>query len=415
MGPNGSTVVTPTTTTTYTFTLGNGETRTLTIDVAGIGDPVAAHTFTSVPSRIYLSRRAPGPPGAGGWTDPITLFDGSLNPSFVSATTFSAGALTTNPIENRGILSLVNLTDLAFLGNGIPDVPKLISYPGQVGSITSLDYWDMSQGAWTVGNAQYVLIKNNSKIRVLKTINAGTSWSEITDANAPTEDANIGAVQRINNKLYLFMPAPSSTFAIFCLDMLLDAWEPSVASVSDSQISGFGVNRWSNGLCRFPNGDFGVVYDDHIEGPVYRLFSAGAWGSVVPIPSVDGSFANMVIDPGLELLHVWTYIGFNDRTSGMIYSIVAHDGTLTPSIFTFPSRNGSDGAGHPSIQDRMIFLPYDNFDLNVNSVWVAYLSNGQFIEEPLPHPADQPDISPPTCAYMMSGYTLGGRWRVREA
>ena len=117
-----------------------------------MANPVAAHTFDFI--RVYLSTRTGGAPGSGVWTDPVILFDGTLSPGTIpKCSTFSAGGLV--PGDPYGIVG--NSEDannaLAFLGDGSPTVPTIISYAGQAGPIVSSDYWDTSRGAFYYGGS----------------------------------------------------------------------------------------------------------------------------------------------------------------------------------------------------------------------------------------------------------------------
>src|SRR5574340_671875 len=168
--------------------------------------PVAAHTFDFV--RVYISTRTSGSPGSGVWTNPTLIFDGSATPTQAESQTFSAGALTdSSGGEPKGmIVNLLNNNtgsiDLAYLGNGLPGTPSVITFSGQVPPTTSSDFWDVSQGAWTQGSWQFIAILvpkgGGSGIEIIGSNVGGVTWSMEDSAHAPPgTNANNAAIQRV--------------------------------------------------------------------------------------------------------------------------------------------------------------------------------------------------------------------------
>ncbi len=376
--------------------------------------PVAVHTFDFV--RVYVSQRDGSAPGSGVWSNPVKIFDGVSDPgeSFSgTANTFSAGALSQDLSEPRGIVAKDGAgggATLMFLGNGLPDLPKAITW-GSGNTIGSVDYWDVSQGAFTPTNGALYLVGVDEsvfpfKLLVLKSTDNGTTWTQMDAANAPGTNA-IGAIQRVDDVVYFFSSDSSAVdYFITKFDTATDLFTSPIATLASAPISDFGQSRntWSNSLFVFPNGDYGIIYDSSNSGtPVYRLYS-GSWGAEITLPGI--TYANSVLDPSLELIHAWSY-DTTSRDSSVHYSTVAHAGTVTPDIFIIPAPSGinTDGVGKCSIQLSMIFCPRDDSADFDNSVWVALLSDGQFQKELLPIPTGESDaIATTSLASGGSGY-----------
>ena len=346
--------------------------------------PKAAFTFDT--TRVYLTQRDNAAPGSGTWAAPTTIFDGVLQPAFASFTTMSAGAL--DETEAFGILA-TSRSGLSYLGNGSPDTPRYVSFAGQIGTPFSSDYWDMSQGAWTIGGNKYAAVEDGTNIQIIKSTNNGVTWAAMNSAGKPNIANNNAAIQRIDSKIYI-LGADNGTgnWGVYSFDTATDTWNGLLTTTFSAPSTINGLNDWSGGLFKYLNGDFGVVYTHSGVGVVYREYASGAWSAEVSVPG--GSFANAVIDPGLAKIHVFAYAA-NSRLGIIHYSTVAHGGTVTPDIFIIPAPIGissADGIGHPSILNSMIFAPRDDSNDHANSVWVALLSNGQFLKELLPVPAD---------------------------
>lgn len=358
-----------------------------------MANPVAAHTFDFV--RIYLSTRTGGAPGSGVWTSPLTIFDGTLNPSFVDAITFSAGAL--GGADPSGILCQTdNAGKLAFLGNGAPATPVQISVGAD--QFLSSDYWDISQGAWTInGNLYAIVTKSPSNINptsIIKSTDGGITWAYMDAAHQPPRSDTV-AVQRVDGKIYWFgaVSSPSFGAAFYIFDTATDTWSAQTGFLANFPLQNMGQNAWSNGIFPFANGDIGVIYTHDSSGPgagvVYHLYAGGAWGTPVYIPGAN--YGVSLLDPSQSLIHVFNYV--TNRAGQVIYSTVTHAGVATPSIFTFPATPaGSDGLGHPSIQNGMIFVPRDDSADFDNSVWVATLPATTFFKETLPIPVGESGV-----------------------
>lgn len=374
-----------------------------------MANPVAAHTFDFV--RTYLSTRTSGVPGSGVWTNPITIVDGTLNANFKTGSTFSAGAL--DSVEPKGIVvtsldaALVNR--LVFCGDGLPTVPIEITFAGQIGGRTlSSDYWDTAQGAWYYLGAYYLAVQNGGGINppvILKSVDAGATWVIQDDSNGPTgsgADGSLASIQRVGNKLCIFAPINSGDvdFAIWEFDFTTDKWGASFAPIN---IPNFGVfaqsngDNWVNSLFKFPNGDFAVIYQE-ISGSrnvVYRLWSASSarWGATLTIPSSTIGYANSAMDPGLGSIHIITYTGGNIGQE-LNYHTITHPGSvLTTILNAIPAvvTSSSDGVGHCSIQNGMLFVPRDDSNDFDNAVWVADLPVTSFLKELLPIPPGETD------------------------
>ncbi len=368
--------------------------------------PVAAHTFDF--HKVYISQRDLAAPGAGTWSNPITIFDGALEPTFATAGTFSSGALTDNPAESRGIFVSAN-AGMAFLGNGLPDTPVYIPTPPS----NSLGYWDTAQGAFTYGGALWIMIydNNNNVVKVIKSTNSGVTWTEQDPTNGPSgliADGSKAAIQRVDQYIYVCTCTDNTrvNFAIYQFDMATGLWGTRSAIFNDINFKSFSGNNdeWTNGLIAWPNGDFGVFYSSFNGFPVYRPYTAGTWGSPVQVSS-GVLFAQCLINDDLTYAHVFSY-PTNQHNSGFLYSTVTQGGTVVQDITSVPS-GGNDGVGHCSIQGGMIFVPYDYTADHDNAVWVSNLPVVSFSKELLPVPSGEGG-KPPSCAYMMfpNGYSL---------
>ena len=368
--------------------------------------PKAAFTFDT--TRVYLTSRDNAAPGSGTWSAPTTIFDGVLQPTFASFTTMSAGAL--DESEDFGILA-TSLSGLSYLGNGSPDTPQYVNFAGESGTPFSSDYWDMSQGAWTFGGNKYAAVQDGSNIQIIISADSGATWTALDSANAPDIAPNNAAIQRIGDKIYIFGSDNSTgDWGVYSFTMTAGsgAWDGLLTATFSAFSTINGLNDWSGGLFKYPNGDFGVVYRHSGVGCVYNEYTSGAWSGEVSMPG--NAFANAVIDPTQELIHVFAY-NATSRLGTVHYSTVAHGGTVTPDIFIIPAPIGissADGVGHCAILNGMIFVPRDDSADHANSVWVGTLPVTTLIKELLPVPADALNsISNATLNAGGSGYAPG--------
>lgn len=387
--------------------------------------PLAAHTFDFF--RLYLSSRDSSPPGSGVWSNPVKIFDGvsalgQPDSVFAQANTFSAGAL--NSTDPKGIVvhSQAHLTDgLAFLGDGLPTLPQLITYPGMVaGTSASSDYWDISQGAWNTSAGFFALVENNfDTVEMVFSSDNGATWAIQDGSSAfhpPTTSATTrqGQIQRVDSRVYCFFATSTAftSFKIYIFNLTTKLWESPIAPLTSSTIFDFGPNRFSNDLYRFPNGDFGVLYDNSNQ-VAYRLFTAAtsSWGAEIPLGTgIASGLAVTLIDPSQQLIHVFSYAGAGARGGAVGYSTVTHAGVVTSLITTIlaPSGGSIDGVNHPSIQNGMLFVPRDDLADFDNAVWVASLPVTTFLKEELPIPPGESGfISAVAINAGGTGYALG--------
>lgn len=383
-----------------------------------MANPVAAHTFDF--TRVYLSTRTGGAPGSGVWTSPVTIFDGTLDSNFQDAQTFSAGALSaadhSGIVVNSSSASRSPNLRLVFCGNGRPTVPIEINFPGQIaGRSLSSDYWDLAQGAWTYNGARYIVLQNGggrNPVTIIKSSDAGVTWAIQDGSNGPSGisgDGSLAAIQRVNNKICVFTPTDGTdtNFAIWEFDLTTDTWGASFAPINIPDFGGFGItgSDWINGLFKFPNGDYLVLYGS-FTAAVCRLWSGGAWGSPQSFPG--RTFANMVMDPSFGVVHIFTYELFS-RYNQVFYSTYTHAGDVASGVLaTIPGGVG-DGVGHCSIQNGMLFVPRDyNADFD-NAVWVGALpSPATLYKELLPIPVGEGNaINQASLNPVGTGYLVG--------
>jgi hypothetical protein len=388
-----------------------------------MANPVAAHTFDFV--RVYLSTRDLAAPGSGTWSNPVLLFDGTTDPdNFADMTTFSAGALTGDPSEPRGIIGRKDgnrtNTTLAFFGNGIPDTPQIVVPNGGEGS----GYWDVSQGAWSSGGKLFILAQapftSPVQIVMYASSDGGVTWVGQDTSNGPSASGLNGkhaAIQRVDNTVYVFSSTDSGQthFAIWGFDFTTGLWSASFAPITLSDFTGYGTDDWSNSLFKFPNGDFAVIYDATAHSTsVYLLWTAasGTWGSPILLPVGSGtpSYASSLMDVSFDFIHIFTYAGATVE-SAVNYSTITHPGNVLTSILAaIPAVVGttSDGVGHCSIQNGMIFVPRDDQADFDNSVWVATLPVVTLVKELLPiPPGEEGQISLAALNGSGSGYAVG--------
>ena len=379
-------------------------------------NPVAAHTFDFI--RVYLSQRTGGAPGSGTWSVATTIFDGTLYPTEGEATTFSAGGLqSTDPY---GIVTQDN-NGLAFLGNGLPTAPI------ELNTNPSSGYWNMSQGAFFDGvSTYYALQYDQAGAGTIQMINAQTG-ALVDGTHGPGsisgQDGTEAAIQRIDNTIYVFTTTDGTdeNFAIWPFDLTTGLWGASFAALTIGPNFGgmslsIGGIQWTNALFKMPNGDFIVFYQNQSGAlhSVYRIWSAlsSTWGSEVTLSGTN--FANVVIDPSFSPIHIFTYTTTSNQTAGAVnYSALSYPSyTLTSTITTIPAANPtpgeSDGVGHPSIQNGMLFVPRDDFADFDNSVWVATLPVTAFFKETLPvPPGESGAIVQLTSGGTGTGYAVG--------
>lgn len=386
--------------------------------------PLAAHTLSPNFIRVWLSQRDLAVPGSGTWSSPVKIFDGSGSMTIPGCRTFSAGGLdSSSPYGIVGNSGNVH-NELAFLGNGLPTSPILISYPGQTGFIVSSDYWDTSQGAIYYdgsagGTAGYYLphyCQGEFILRIIKTTDDGASWAQCDSANAPIDgDGTTIAMQRVDHFLYFFISLDFSdtNWSILPFDMSTATYGAPFAAITISNFARFAQSSgdsWTNGLFKFSNGDFAVIYQETVTDNVnYISWDGASWSSPLVLPSGSVGYANSLIDPALASVHVLTYSG-SDISSPINYHNITHPGmvlTTVANAIPAPVTTTNDGVGHSSIQGGMLFVPRDDLNDNDNSVWVATLPIATFSKELLPIPAGEEDETP-SCAYMMfpNGYSL---------
>jgi hypothetical protein len=364
------------------------------------GSVVAAHTFDFI--RVYLSTRVGGAPGAGSWTAPLTIFDGTLYPSFGVAQSFSAGTL--GPGQPSGIVVSTNL-GATFLGNGLPAVPQQITVPGNAFLDTS-GYWDTSQGAEFVGAAFYLVIDANdpnSHPQMVRSVDGNSPWLVIDGASVNAPPAlNVqspAALRRAGQFIYVCASIDhfKNTFAIYVFELTAGAqglWDVPSTTFPVTGFSQFGGTTsaptpYSEGLVKFLNGNFLVIYQTGFSAnPVFRVLSgglSGSWSAEAMLPGAE--YANCIPDPSGTLLHVFTYDIFNDRTSLVHYSTIDQNGVVIPDITSIPATvNGGDGVNHSMIQGGLMFVSRDDHADFSNAVWVASLPVTVFKEEFLPIP-----------------------------
>lgn len=290
---------------------------------------------------------------------------------------------------------------LYFYGQGFPTRDKIQI----LGILGSDSLWDdlagnVSFGAWRYNNTYWVLVPDTTDptICVRKSVDEGTTWTKVDAGNQPDFFQVPGPLFRyddVTHKIYLWRPddpIDDTSFVLQAFNLVTELWEtPFGALTLDSSEND---TNSSNGIIRFPNGDFGVFYyrDNGGSTLYYRLYASGAWGSeiVVAVGTRDTNKTGLtvIIDPSKELIHVF----YPDTTAGVStlgfnYRTVTHSGTVSDVIFNFPPRH-TNGLGFGIINDGNIFIPY--FDTTGNSsggqssVFVAPLATGQFVEELIP-------------------------------
>ncbi len=364
-----------------------------------MANPVAAFTFGGF-LRIYTTVRDLAPPGGGTWATVVKIFDTASNPTFPTGQTFSAGSLVA--ADPNGITVQSGSHGLAFLGDGLPTVPIYVAAAGLGGAPNSSDYWDTCQGAWSFGSELYLAVARGGILYILKSTNAGATWAIQDAANGPTGLPSFGtqaAIQRVNDLLCVFV-ADGTDFSIWEFDLTVatNQWSASFGLLSIPNFSDFGLRSWSNGLFKFPNGDYIAIYDiDTFPGPqlvVVRQFTAAGatWGSNLVLPGLR--YANSVIDPSFNTVHILTY-QTTGQTSPVHYSTFTHaSSSLTTDIAIIPATvSASDGVGHCSIQNNILFVPRDDENDFNNAVWAATVPvAGNFFKELLPIPAGEGGI-----------------------
>lgn len=366
-----------------------------------MANPVAVHTFDFV--RIYLSIRTGGVPGSGVWANPTLIFDGTQTPTTIpQCKTMSAGGLqSTDPMGIVGTSGDTN-GDLAFLGNGTPAVPTIISYAGQAGSIVSADYWEVSQGAFYNAGAYYLPhFTSGAGGGILRIITStdGITWTECDSVHAPIlGDGTLLSIQRIEEMLYFFMSldGTDTNWSILPFNMTTGLYGVPFAAITITGIFFFGqqVNgdSWGNSLFQFPNGDFAIIYT-LASSVVYRLWTkaSNSWGS--PVAMLGFSFGNAVMDPSLLGIHCLNY---HDNTFNptVDYNFIAYpSGAVTSIANAIPAAvNAEDGIGHSSIQNGMLFVPRDDAADFDNTVWVAAIPVTEFFKEELPVPPGESGV-----------------------
>lgn len=351
-----------------------------------MANPVASYIFELVfPARIYQSTRTGGAPGSGTWTAPVTIFDGTADARFATARTFSAGALSSTDPEGIVIQSDNNTiggnSRLVFLGNGSPTTPIEIDFAGSVPPSISDDFWDTAQGGYSFGGAFYFIGDITTTTPMIRSADNGATWTVQDSAHGPITN-NKAAVQRVNNLICICTFADNNVdLGIWEFDLTTNLWGAMFARLVAPPIADFNAfSNFTNGVFKFPSGDYLILYDSTTAGgrPVARLWTAASdtWGPELPLPIDGGSIANAVMDPGLDVVHIFTYEITIGKVTPVHYSIFTHStGLITPSLFVIPQPvgSGSDGVNHCSIQNGLLFVPRDDFADFANGIWVGTL------------------------------------------
>jgi hypothetical protein len=354
------------------------------------GNPLAFHSFDYF--HDYISTRDNAPPGQGAWTNPITVFDGTFGGSpLQEANAISCGAL--NKTEPKNILAFDGNNALAYLADGLPTAPVEILFPGTGSRINNSPQqgasFNIHYGEFLVGGALWKAVIDNSSNSpiIIKTVGGVGTVSDA--AHAPNNHQNPIALQRVDNRLYFFLAQAGTNFAIYPFNMATGLWEPSFAPINLSDFSSLHFeDLWTNGLYKFPNGDFLVLYNTAAQ-PALRMWTAAtnAWSAAVLL--TGNSYANSVIDPTLALVHIFKYNSGALNSGDVGYSTFTHAGAaLADNLATIPAGiSGGDGLNHPSIQNNKLFAPYDDASDNTNAVWVGQLpAPATFAKEFLPRP-----------------------------
>jgi hypothetical protein len=380
-------------------------------------NPLAGQVFDFV--KIYISQRDFAAPGSGTWSNPVTIFDGTISTTFAKGETFTAGGLVEGDSHNIVTQAFGgSLTGLAYLGDGLPSAPQQILYAGKSESIGP-SWWNSDQGCYLVGGVLYLVVLN-FVVTVIASSDSGATWTQQDPTNGPTglnQDGTFCATQRVDDKIVVFTTTDQTDlhFAIWEFDMTTGLWSAPITTLTISNFFDMANQPFTNGVFKFANGDYLVFYDifSGASQPFCRLWTpGGGWGSPHALPGAQ--CANFLMDPDLDTIHICTYDASSGQSpfnfSQVEYSRYRHTtDTVTPSITTIPAAVGmnSDGVGHMSIQGGMIFIPRDDYADLDNSVWVGTLPVTALVKELLPVPSGEGGKSP-SCAYMMypNGYSL---------
>ena len=356
--------------------------------------PRIAYTFDFV--RVYLSVRDTAPPGSGTWSPPVKIFDGSVGPpktlpyGFLN---FSAGGL--KEADPYDIVINYNRTGgIAYLGNGLPTAPIVLSPPG---GDSQFDSWDESWGGFRHGsNVYFVVVDAPTNTIVVKDLATYTIQDPAHGpASVAGSFAQLGAIQRINDKIYVFTTVGASftDFALWSFDLISATWSGPTNPVTILDLQGFcqASGAYPNSFYIFQNGNMGVFYEAN-DGTVHYLPNiGGVWQAAVVCPGVW--HANSVIDVSSGFIHAWSYTvagAAAAKDHAIDYFQVSSAGVPTATLDVIPATvSGSDGAGHPSIQIAMIFLPRDDAADFTNAVWVSTNGANNFLKELLPVPVGE--------------------------
>lgn len=429
---SGAVTGTPTITAIYTFQVTVTDSTSATasgvgqISVTGgspppTANPVAAHTYSF--SNTFLSTRTSDPPGQGGWSDSQKIYTIQrpwIGGSERGMTSFSAGALTGNPSEPRGIVGWTddvsdNTPTLTFVGNGLPASTIQVIYPGPEPSgpippvslmgLTSL-YWDVSQGCFNYNGNLYLVTRppNGADIiSILKSSDGGSTWVNLDSEHRPSGFTN-PLVNFSKGVIYVFDTPDGTNYQALKMDITAasPAWSAATTSTAlsidsyvENKLSGGGTVIWSNGIVPYANGDIGIFANSTISGfasAAYFLYKvSGGWQS--PIAIAHGYVASTVVDPSGELTYVLYSPNGSTVTGAQInLASVTHTGSVTLLSATIPliTGKGSDGVGHGAIINNVLWVPRDDFEFPQNMVWAAQLpSPTQFLPEFLPLPPEE--------------------------
>jgi Putative Ig domain len=363
---------------------------------------LAVNTFDTI--KFYLSTRTHAAPGSGTWSVDSVIADASL----ISAGGYGGctmGAVLSSASLPAGMMSSVTGVGVYYLGPGLPATPVLVTTPSTAAHYFQLrDYWNVEDGAWSVNGALWCLLDNHDPaaigfISMLKSTDGGNTWVVMDDAHSPSHSFHTAA--RWDGGHLVDTASFDSSFTsltINTFDFNTGTWSgDSVAATTATSTLNIG-----NEIIRFSNGDRGVFYNfaGAYTALKYQLFSGGAWGGEVAIaggPGNNQGYANAILDPAGNLVHLFRYIGGggdgNLSTNGApVYDRVTQAGVATLGIFTFPVYTSSDGIGHGKIgADGNIYAPYDNTGNTEasNDIWVATLGSNTFFKETIPKPAEQ--------------------------
>jgi hypothetical protein len=186
-------------------------------------------------------------------------------------------------------------------------------------------------GPFPIGANLYAALVDflTSHVNVYKSTDGGLTWATMDSANRPI-CANALDVLLVGTVFHLLYPTAANVLKHITFDTATDTFGP----VSVDGPGNAAVPR----IAQFSSGDFCIGYNDSVD-PLFTvkllIFSGGAWGAAVPVPTPQPNITGLIIGPD----NVARCLYMNEHVSPMqvLFRTFTNAGVLGPANLIFSS------------------------------------------------------------------------------